>query len=106
MAKIKVIIKEPGKEARLDYIENTLEAIQKMVDGYIETLTFASDAVIICDEEGKFKDKPYNCHLFGQDYVGTIIIAGVDGDSFSDFAPTVKDPLSLFSWMENIDGKR
>lgn len=36
-------------------IENTLEALQHEVGGYIETLTLTSDLVLIIDEEGCLK---------------------------------------------------
>lgn len=36
-------------------IENTLEALQHEVGGYIETLTLTSDLVLIMDEEGCLK---------------------------------------------------
>ena len=64
---IRVIVKEPGKEAELTTIENTLEAMQHAVGGYIETFTIASDMVIICNEEGKLLDFPYNCMIAGED---------------------------------------
>ena len=52
MKQISVLIKEPGKKPRRESIPNTLEALQRVVGGYIETVTFASDVVIICNEEG------------------------------------------------------
>lgn len=50
--KIKVIIKQPGRAPYVTNISNTLENLQKTVDGYIETVTLCSDLVIICNEEG------------------------------------------------------
>ena len=55
MAKIGVIIKEPGRVPRHVNISNTLENLQKTVGGYIETVTLCSDIVVICDEEGASK---------------------------------------------------
>lgn len=51
--------------------------------GYIETCTFASDAAIICNEEGRLLRLPYNCTLLGLDFFGTVLIAGVKGDEFA-----------------------
>ena len=51
--KIKVIIKEPGKVPEIKTITNDLGALQSIVGGYIETVTLASDLVIICNEDGK-----------------------------------------------------
>ena len=82
--KIKVLVKEPGKKPVITDIENTLEAFQETVGGYIETVTLASDLVIICNEEGRIFDLPYNCRILNVDFVGTIIICGVDGENFAD----------------------
>lgn len=81
---IRVIIKEPGKTAEETQIENTLEGLQSVVGGYIETVTIASDLVVICDEEGRIKNKPYNCDICGVSFVGTIVLCGIDGDDFAD----------------------
>ena len=89
MKQISVLIKEPGKKPRRESIPNTLEALQKVVGGYIETVTCASDAVIICNEEGRLKNLPYNCDFLGISFVGTIIFAGVDGEEFADLPDKV-----------------
>ena len=68
MRKIKVIIKEPGKKPRCVNISDTLENLQKTVDGYIETVSFATDFVVICDEEGRLKNKPYCCNICGVNF--------------------------------------
>ena len=50
---MKVIIKEPGEPiGHFAEIDNTLEAMQEIVGGYIETITFPG-FVIVCNEEGK-----------------------------------------------------
>jgi hypothetical protein len=54
------------------------------VGGYIETVSFASDACIICNEEGRLLNLPFNCKLLGKEFVGPILIVGVDGDEFTD----------------------
>ena len=81
---MKVYIKEPGKGLELKEIENSLEELQHIVGGYIETVTVATDLVIICNEEGLINDMPYNCTLFGMQFFGTLIFAGTDGEEFCD----------------------
>ena len=46
---MKAIRKEPGCAPELIDIDNTLKALKTEVGGYIETVTIASDAVVICD---------------------------------------------------------
>ncbi len=60
---MKAIRKEPGCAPELIDIDNTLKALQTEVGGYIETVTIASDAVVICNEEGVLLGMPYNCRF-------------------------------------------
>ena len=55
MTKIGVLIKEPGKRPRHVNISNTLSNLQKTVGGYIETVTFSKEIVVICNEEGRIQ---------------------------------------------------
>jgi hypothetical protein len=81
--KILVIIKKPGEPPVVEPLfDNTLEAFQKEVGGYIETVTFASDAALVVNEEGLLMGLRYNCKLCNLDLVGTIICVGVKGDEF------------------------
>ena len=84
MEKISVIIKEPGRVPRHVNISNTLENLQKTVGGYIECVTIFEDAAVICDEEGRIKGKPYCCNICGVDFVGPVVLVGVNGEEFCD----------------------
>ena len=46
-------------------------------------MTFATDAAIICNEEGRLMGLAHNCTVLGVDFCGTILVAGVKGDEFS-----------------------
>lgn len=94
------IRKEPGKAPEIVQIENTLEAFQQAVGGYIETVTIASDAVIICDEEGRLKDKATNCSVMGVDFVGTILVVRVMGEEFVSIPAA-----NIKRWMNFLFGK-
>ena len=83
-SKIFVVIKEPGKAPVIEpMFDNSLESFQKAVGGYIETVTISDDLVIICNEEGRLMDLPMNVDVSGIGFVGTIVVAGVDGEEFS-----------------------
>lgn len=78
---------------RIIDIDNTLEALQAAIGGYIETVTLRSRGVcILCDEEGRIYREPHNCRVDGIDFCGTILVVGVDGDDFTDC------PLTLEEW--------
>ena len=84
MRKIKVIIKRPGEKPYTTWISDRLENLQKTVEGYIETVTVCTDLVIICNEEGRIRDLPYNCTILGADFFGTILLAGINGEEFGN----------------------
>ena len=81
---ITVLRKAPGEPWEVDTVVNELHALQKAVGGYIEVVTLVPGVVVICDEEGRLYDRPFNCEIAGIGFVGTILIAGVDGEEFCD----------------------
>ncbi|WP_418656352.1 DUF3846 domain-containing protein [Agathobaculum sp.] len=81
---MKAIRKKPGAQPEIIEVDNTLKALQTEVGGYIETVTIASDAVVICNEEGRILGLPDNCRVCGVDFVGTILVVGRNKDEFCD----------------------
>lgn len=103
MNNIRIFRKRPGEGWQGAEIPNTLEALQKEVGGYIETVTLAKDrktlTVIICNEEGKLMGLAPNIIIGGELFVGTIIVVGVKGEKFCDV------PVSLRGLMELINNQ-
>lgn len=80
--KIKIIMCPADREPYVTWISDTLENMQKIVGGYIETVTAATDAVVVCNEEGRLIGLPENKSLpFGR-FCGDCFICGVSGDAF------------------------
>lgn len=90
---MRVIYKAPGAPPEPRDIPNTLEELQATVGGYIETISLATDAAIICNEEGRLLGLPYNCRFLGADFVGPILVVGVAGDEFADLDPAAMGML-------------
>lgn len=84
---MRAVYKESGKLPEIIDVENTLEALQEKMGGRIETLTFASDACIICNEESRILKMPYNCEFLGLDFFGPILVVGVAGEEFKSLGP-------------------
>lgn len=97
--KIRAIVKRPDEEiGHITTVSDSLENLQRIVGGYIETVTVIKEdpkVVIICNEEGRLLGLPYNCSINGVDFVGAIVIVGVDGDEFADIPPIddIRDSL-------------
>lgn len=104
MGKIRAIVKRADEQfGHVTRISNSLKNLQTQVGGYIECVTDpAGRFVILCDEEGRLKDKPYNCIVdFGPyscDFVGDIIAVGA---GYEDFV-NLPEEISLKVWKELI----
>lgn len=75
-------------------IENTLEALQAVVDGYIEAVTLVPGrAVMIVNEEGLLRGlspNPIASAVANTQIVGTSVVVGVDGEDFTDVPEDVE----------------
>lgn len=79
---MQAIIKQPGEPAKRIEIDNTLEALQKAVGGYIETVSIFTDVTLICNEEGRLMGLPYNMDFAGIRFVGPVLVVGRSEDDF------------------------
>ena len=103
--KINVIIVEPNKEPVIKEIDNTLDELQKIVDGYIEIVNLEDDVDLICNDEGKIRDLPFNRVVNNDVIAGTFIIAGVDyaeGKTISIPKEKVNKYIEKFSLKNHI----
>ena len=67
---IRVVLLEPGREARVTEINSSLPGLQRAVDGRIEAVGLpGEDAVLICNEEGKLLGLPLNRALREPDVI-------------------------------------
>lgn len=62
--KLSVLLVEPGKYPRMIDIDDSLEAMQETVGGYIECLYLEDDVALICNEEGKMNGLPLNRAIY------------------------------------------
>lgn len=99
---ITVLVKHPGHPPHMVMVKNELEPLQKLVSGYIETVTICSDLVLICNEDGLLRGLPDNCQLCGMQLVGTIILAGVDGEEFDSCPLTISQAKKLFPQLWEV----
>ena len=91
MSKIHVFAKKPGAPWYERDIDNTLGSLQAFVQGYIETVTLFEDAVIICNEDGRIRNMPYNTTVCGVEFVGPILFVGRSEDEFCDVPVSLLD---------------
>lgn len=92
---MKAILKKPGEAPEIIEVDNDRKALSETIGGRLESFTFATDACILTDEEGVFKDLPFNVELMDNPFYGPILLVGVNGDEFCDF------PV-LGLWVERL----
>lgn len=117
MKKIKVVLVEPMKEARIVEIGSELEDMQKLVGGYIEALPLENEVSIVCNEEAKLEGLKPNRGIFrdGQlvDIIcGTFFVCATPWDSVNfesltdeqatRIASTYKSPEMFFFRGRNL----
>lgn len=89
---MRVVRVQPGQMAEVIDIENSLDALQKEVGGYIQMIYPFKDTVgIVCNEEGKLMGLPANKVLLRADgsaydvLVGTFLMVNLSDDDLMDF---------------------
>ena len=74
---MKVLVIEPVKAPVVKEIDSSLEAMQKVVGGYIQALfPFDEPVSLVCNEEGKLHGLPLNRALRDEDGTVYDIISG------------------------------
>lgn len=75
------MVLEPNKEPYVKEIENTLESRQAEIwGGYIQLLYNYRPLLIVCDEDGKLKNLPYNRPLLNDFLVGKCFVTADNGE--------------------------
>lgn len=101
---IHVLKVEPGKAPESLEISNTLETMQKIVDGYIEVCDLDDGICLVCNEEGKLRGLEANRRI-GQDIIlGTFFLVGSDeeGDFCSLTAEQMEHYRQVFAEPETF----
>lgn len=99
-----VLVVEPNKLPQKKRIKNTLQEKQKIVGGLIEYtyIQGCDDVAIICNEEGKINNLPFNRDI-GYDIVfGNFIIVGDDPELGEDRSLT---ELQIEKYSQLFDKK-
>lgn len=86
---IRILLIEPESTPHLVLIDNKLQNLQKLVEGYIEVLyPYSEPVALICNEEGKVNGLPLNRAVRNSDgemidiIAGNFLIAGIDDCDF------------------------
>jgi len=82
---VNVVVYRVGEEPFVETIEDTLDAQQEIVGGYIEGVGLGNSLLLICNEEGKLKGLPPNRLVPGRDLiVGNFFVTRTNSEGESD----------------------
>ena len=95
---MKVIIKNPLESPCIAEIKGGLEEYQNIVGGYIEAVSMTDEILLVCNEEGKLQELPYNFTLGSDNIVGSVFFVGVGGENFRSL--TEQEILEIIGWFE------
>ena len=89
--KIEILVVEPMIKPYKAVIDNTLDAMQKIVGGYIEPI-YLDDVAVVVNEEGKINGSPLNRSLYdnGERFdiaAGTFFVCGLGEENFDSLTP-------------------
>lgn len=100
--KIRVLLLPIMDHARVEYIENTLEAKQKYVEGWIECISVGDNVDVICNEEGKFTHKPNRPIFGGADCIyGPAMVARVNPNT-GEYISLTDEDVEKYSEMFRV----
>ena len=76
------------------------------VGGSIEAMyPFEEEVCIICNEEGRIRELPYNCTICGAQFFGDIVLVGVKGDEFADLPLEFKEIKEMMPSLWEVSGQ-
>lgn len=102
---MKIYLLKQGETGQFCEVENELEAMQKLVGGFIEVIRLQSDLLLICNEEADLKKLKPNRFITHGVIKGDFFICGVDGEDFADLPSKYNDVLSGIFGAPNFDKK-
>ena len=99
---MKAILKKPNCKSELVEINDELEELRQLVGGYIETIPYRDNIIILLDEEGRLKDSEDNIVVskYGM-LVGNIVFVGTKGEDFISLTEyQIQEILISFSLLK------
>ena len=91
---MKALLIDTDRKVREIEIENTLEALQAHVGGYIQTVYLNNGLIALCNEDGKLEELPPVALLLSPDgsiaydaLCGPVVVCRAAGEELTDIQP-------------------
>lgn len=96
--RITVVKANVGESPEIVEMDNTLEAFQKGVGGWIQTLMLSDRVLAVINEEGKLEGLEGNFYIPNDVVVGNCIFCSADGEEFGSL--TVEEQSQVIGFLE------
>jgi len=105
---VRVVVKEPNKQAEERLIDNTLRGYQKAVDGWIESVCLPQhedNIDIVMNDEGKLLNMETNVYVdeYKDFFVGTLVAVGVNKNDLTWRSLTDEEIKCAIKWFDEHD---
>ena len=99
----KIIVKKVGQKAEVVEIDmNNLKAMQNIVEGYITTVKFTDDVLIVCNEDGERLELKPNVGVHDIVILGNIFFCSWEGEDFTGLNDgQIENIMKLFNMLDN-----
>ena len=73
---IKAVVKLPKKDPYMTPISADPDDMRELLGGYIDEIEICTELLLLCDEDGIIKGRPYNFRFGSVDFAGTVVFVG------------------------------
>lgn len=91
---MKILVVKPHEKPYEVDIENKLESMQAIVEGYIERIPLDKNVFLVCNEMGKVQELEGNRRVGNDVIAGTFFIVGANG---YDFTSLTNQQVEMYS---------
>lgn len=95
--KIKVVVQHPGEISRIVSVSDTLEALQKLVGGYIEVVSIGRGLLLVLNEEGRLRSMKENVRCVYGTIFGPVFITADKDEDFRSL--TTEEIQTARAWL-------
>lgn len=86
--KIRILVYRPGLPGSVEEHDDSLEAQQALVGGYIESVALGDNVFMTCNEEGRLQGLQPNFTMLGNTIVGTVFFHRVENSECQSLTDT------------------
>lgn len=96
--RIKVVLAKAGEQPELVEMDNTLEALQSAVGGWIQVINLSDRVLAVINEEGKLEGLKANFQIPHDIVVGNAVFVAADGEEFGSL--TVAEQAAVMGFLQ------